>query len=233
MRFRGEWVQVDPEALARSARFLRTRGNGKASLLDVLATVGTGKDLPGPVTSVDARGVLGDVLSGQAAERLPELPDPPGLHAVLRPYQRRGLTWLATMSRLGLGAVLADDMGLGKTLQLLALLAHERGDEPGPTLLVCPMSVVGNWAAEAAKFTPDLRVHVHHGTGRPRGAEFTALVAQRDLVVTTYGLLVRDVADLAAADWHRVALDEAQYVKNAATRQARAVRAVGSGTASP
>ncbi|GAB3466910.1 DEAD/DEAH box helicase [Kineococcus endophyticus] len=228
VRFRGEWVQVDPEALARSARFLRTRGNGKASLLDVLATVGTGKDLPGPVTSVDARGVLGDVLSGQAAERLPELPDPPGLHAVLRPYQRRGLTWLATMSRLGLGAVLADDMGLGKTLQLLALLAHERGDEPGPTLLVCPMSVVGNWAAEAAKFAPDLRVHVHHGTGRPRGAEFTALVAQRDLVVTTYGLLVRDVADLAAADWHRVALDEAQYVKNAATRQARAVRAVGS-----
>ncbi|MEW1958119.1 DEAD/DEAH box helicase [Kineococcus sp. NPDC059986] len=230
VRFRGEWVQVDAEALARSARFLRTRGTGRATLLDVLAAVGTGRDLPGPVTSVDARGVLGDVLSGNAAERLPELPDPPGLQAVLRPYQRRGLTWLATMSQLGLGAVLADDMGLGKTLQLLALLAHERagGEGPGPTLLVCPMSVVGNWAAEAARFTPDLRVHVHHGPARPRGAEFTALAAERDLVVTTYGLLVRDVADLAAADWHRLALDEAQYVKNANTRQARAVRAVGS-----
>ncbi|MEZ0166577.1 DEAD/DEAH box helicase [Kineococcus sp. LSe6-4] len=230
VRFRGEWVQVDPQALARSARFLRTRGSGRASVLDVLAAVGTGRDLPGPVTSVDARGVLGDVLSGQAAERLPELPDPPGLHAVLRPYQRRGLTWLATMSRLGLGAVLADDMGLGKTLQLLALLAHERGEDagPGPTLLVCPMSVVGNWAAEAARFTPGLRVHVHHGPGRRRGAGFTALAAGHDLVVTTYGLLVRDVTDLAAADWHRLALDEAQHVKNANTRQARAVRAVGS-----
>ncbi|MEZ0491014.1 SNF2-related protein [Kineococcus sp. TBRC 1896] len=232
VRFRGEWVQVDPDALARSARFLRTRGDGRASVLDVLAAVGSGKDLPGPVTSLDAHGVLGDVLSGRAAERLPELPDPPGLHAVLRPYQRRGLTWLATMSRLGLGAVLADDMGLGKTLQLLALLAHERGRDgdtgPGPTLLVCPMSVVGNWAAEAARFTPGLRVHVHHGPGRPRGAEFTALAAEHDLVVTTYGLLVRDVTDLAAADWHRLALDEAQHVKNANTRQARAVRAVGS-----
>ncbi|WP_432561030.1 DEAD/DEAH box helicase [Kineococcus sp. SYSU DK003] len=226
VRFRGEWVQVDAESLRRSATFLRKRGDGRATILDVLAMVGSGRDLPAPVTGVDARGILGDVLSGEAAQRLPELPDPPGLQAVLRPYQRRGLTWLATMSRLGLGAVLADDMGLGKTLQLLSLLAHERDGDPGPTLLVCPMSVVGNWAAEAARFTPGLRVHVQHGAGRPRGAELAALVAGRDLVITTYGLLVRDVTDLAAADWHRVALDEAQYVKNANTRQARAVRAL-------
>ncbi|MFD0482626.1 DEAD/DEAH box helicase [Kineococcus sp. GCM10028916] len=226
VQFRGEWVQVDLETLRRSATFLRTRGNGKASVLDVLAMVGAGRDLPAPVTGVDARGILGDVLSGDAAQRLPELPDPQGLRAVLRPYQRRGLTWLATMSDLGLGAVLADDMGLGKTLQLIALLLHEKPREPGPTLLVCPMSVVGNWAAEASRFAPGLRVHVQHGTGRPRGAEFAAVAAQHDLVVTTYGLLVRDVPDLAAATWHRVALDEAQYVKNANTRQARAVRAI-------
>ncbi|WP_432510481.1 DEAD/DEAH box helicase [Kineococcus sp. SYSU DK001] len=226
VRFRGEWVQVDQEALRRSATFLRRRGNGRASIVDVLAAVGSGRDLPGPVTSIEARGVLGDVLSGRAAERLPELPDPPGLRAVLRPYQRRGVTWLATMSQLGLGAVLADDMGLGKTLQLLALLAHERPDDPGPTLLVCPMSVVGNWAAEAARFVPDLRVHVHHGPGRPRGADLAARAGEADLVLTTYGLLVRDVTDLAAVAWHRVALDEAQYVKNANTRQARAVRAL-------
>jgi SNF2 family DNA or RNA helicase len=166
------------------------------------------------------------VLSGDAAQRLPELPDPPGLRAVLRPYQRRGLTWLATMSELGLGAVLADDMGLGKTLQLIALLLHEKPRDPGPTLLVCPMSVVGNWAAEAARFAPELRVHVQHGTGRPRAAEFARVAAEHDLVVTTYGLLVRDVTDLANAAWHRIALDEAQYVKNANTRQARAVRAI-------
>nr|WP_218886359.1 DEAD/DEAH box helicase [Kineococcus aurantiacus] len=227
VRFRGEWVQVDAEALRRSAAFLRRRGNGRATLVDVLAALGAGRDLPGPVTSVDARGVLGDLLSGDAAQRLPELPDPPGLRAQLRPYQRRGLTWLATMSRWRLGAVLADDMGLGKTLQLLALLAHERDQEPGPTLLVCPMSVVGNWAAEAARFVPGLRVHVHHGPGRARGEDLVALAAGCDLVLTTYGLVVRDVTDLAAVAWHRVALDEAQHVKNAGTRQARAVRAIG------
>ncbi|PRY15340.1 DEAD/DEAH box helicase [Kineococcus rhizosphaerae] len=227
VRFRGEWVQVDADTLRRSATFLRRRGTGRASIVDVLAAVGSGRDLPGPVTSVDARGVLGDVLSGQAAQRLPELPDPPGLRAELRPYQRRGLTWLATMSQLGLGAVLADDMGLGKTLQLLALLAHEAPSAPGPTLLVCPMSVVGNWAAEAARFVPGLRVHVQHGPGRPKGADLAALAAERDLVVSTYGLVVRDVTDLAAVPWHRVALDEAQHVKNANTRQARAVRAIG------
>ncbi|NAZ74432.1 ATP-dependent helicase [Kineococcus sp. T13] len=233
VRFRGEWVQVDLEDLRRSARFLRTRGSGSAPVRDVLALVGAGRDLPAPVTSVDARGVLGDVLSGRAAERLPELADPPGLRAVLRPYQRRGLTWLATMSRLGLGAVLADDMGLGKTLQLLALLAHEHAEDGraevpagGPTLLVCPMSVVGNWQAEAARFTPGLRVHVQHGPARPRGADLVAVAAGHDLVVTTYGLLVRDVADLARVPWRRVALDEAQHVKNVATRAARAVRAL-------
>ena len=102
---------------------------------------------------------------------------PAGLHADLRPYQQRGLDWLATMSRLGLGAVLADDMGLGKTLQVLALLAHEKGAPP--TLLVAPMSVVGNWQREAQRFTPDLRVHVHHGAGRLGGDAFVEQVSQQ------------------------------------------------------
>ena len=230
--FRGEWVHVDLDALRRSAEFLRTRGSGRASIVDVLGAVGSAREIPGPVTSLDARGVLGDLLSGAGAERLPQLPDPPGLNAVLRPYQRRGVTWLAAMSRLGLGAVLADDMGLGKTLQLLALLVHEVAEAAGtqvgvgPTLLVCPMSVVGNWQAEAARFAPRLRVHVQHGTARPRGSDLVETATAHDLVITTYGLLVRDVGDLAEVPWRRVALDEAQHVKNTATRAARAVRAI-------
>ncbi len=232
VRFRGEWVQVDREALRRSAQFLRRRGSGRTTVLDLLTGLGSARDLPAPVTGVHARGALGEVLSGRAEAHLEELPDPPGLAAALRPYQRRGVTWLAAMARLGLGAVLADDMGLGKTLQLLALELHERtgtgegSPPPGPTLLVCPTSLVGNWAAEAARFTPALRVHVHHGPGRPRGEDLARAAAAHDLVVTTYGLLVRDAADLAAVHWRRLALDEAQHVKNVATRSARAVRAV-------
>ncbi len=242
VRFRGEWVQVDREALRRSALFLRRRGRGTTTVLDLLTGLGADRDLPAPVTGVHARGALGEVLAGEAEAHAAPLPDPPGLTAQLRPYQRRGVAWLAAMARLGLGAVLADDMGLGKTVQLLALELHERtgGHEAGhdtghvegaggghrPTLLVCPTSLVGNWRAEAARFTPDLRVHVHHGPDRPRGEHLARTAARHDLVVTTYGLLVRDAADLAAVRWRRLVLDEAQHVKNVATRAARAVRAV-------
>ncbi|WP_369069885.1 DEAD/DEAH box helicase [Kineococcus terrestris] len=227
VRHRGEWVHVDADALRRSAEFLRRRGAGTAAVTDLLAAVAASRALPAPVTDVRAAGVLGDLLSGAAEHRLEPVPAPAGLTARLRPYQERGLAWLAAMSRLGLGAVLADDMGLGKTLQLLALLAHEReAGTGGPTLLVCPMSVVGNWRAEAQRFVPDLRVHVQHGPGRPRGEAFARTAGAHDLVVTTYGSLLRDVDDVAALTWRRLALDEAQHVKNASTRSARAVRAV-------
>ncbi|HWN27344.1 MAG TPA: DEAD/DEAH box helicase, partial [Actinomycetospora sp.] len=142
--------------------------------------------------------------------------------ATLRPYQRRGLSWLAFLARLGLGGVLADDMGLGKTLQVLALEAHERTDDQlGPTLLVCPTSVVSTWRREAERFVPGLRVAVHHGAGRSDPGE---AAAGADLVVTSYGTLVRDSDALSRLAWHRVVLDEAQMVKNNRSRGAKAVR---------
>jgi hypothetical protein len=119
----------------------------------------------------------------------------------------------------------AGGMICHNTVQLLALLAGD-GAKVGPTLLVCPMSLVGNWEREAAKFAPDLRVHVHHGAERPRGAKFTAAVHAADLVVTTYSIAARDAAALAEIDWHRIVIDEAQAIKNAATRQAAAVRSL-------
>ncbi|MBC8091273.1 MAG: DEAD/DEAH box helicase, partial [Pseudonocardia sp.] len=149
----------------------------------------------------------------------------PGFRAELRPYQRRGVAWLAFLAELGLGACLADDMGLGKTVQLLALEAHERAQgKTGPTLLLCPMSLVGTWQREAAKFAPDLRVHAHHGVGRPHGPALTAAVAAADLVVTTYATASRDVEELEAVAWHRLVLDEAQTVKNSRARDAQSVR---------
>jgi SNF2 family DNA or RNA helicase len=123
-------------------------------------------------------------------------------------------------------------MGLGKTVQLLALLVAERPGgagrrkrRPPPTLLVCPMSLVGNWQREAAKFAPGLAVHVHHGGERLSGAALRRAVRGSDLVLTTYALAARDREELAAVAWGRVVLDEAQNVKNAAARQAQAVRA--------
>ncbi|WTZ02081.1 DEAD/DEAH box helicase [Micromonospora sp. NBC_01392] len=225
VRLRGRWVELDPQRLEAGLRLLRS--SGELTVADLLRMGLSGEEGGGelPVLDVVADGALGELLAGEAERRLTPADPPPGFVGTLRPYQRRGLAWLTFLQSLGLGGILADDMGLGKTVQLLALLA---GDPPqaGPTLLVCPMSLVGNWQREAATFAPDLRVHVHHGAERARGEEFSAAVQEADLVLTTYSVAARDAVDLAGVDWHRVVVDEAQAIKNAATRQAEAVRAL-------
>ena len=224
VRVRGRWMQVDPERLAKARAFLSRRRIGAMSLAEVLQALHHADDGPGglPLVDVQADGWLGDLLSGQAEQRIEPVDAPEGFGGTLRPYQERGLAWLTFLEQVGVGGVLADDMGLGKTVQLLALFGRER--QEAPTLLVCPMSLVGNWQREAATFTPDLRVHVHHGAERPRGEAFAEAVASCDLLITTYALLARDAEALADVTWHRVVLDEAQAVKNAATKAAVAAR---------
>ena len=239
VRLRGQWVEVDAQSLQRALKALQRNGSGQMSVAELFGALASGDLGPGglPVLDVEAEGWLGDLLSGSVERRLEPVATPAGFGGTLRPYQERGLAWLAFLDRLGLGAVLADDMGLGKTVQLLALIAHDTlpdqardgGPQPEPrqpSLLICPMSLVGNWQREAAKFTPGLRVHVHHGADRARGEAFEAAVASSDLVVTTYAIAARDVESLGAVGWRRVVLDEAQAVKNAATKQAAAVRAL-------
>jgi len=232
VRVRGQWMYADPDRLARARAFLakRSHGTGRMSVGEVLATLGALDDGPGglPVVDVEAQGWLADLLSGQVDHRIAPMTAPEGFEGALRPYQERGLAWLSFLESVGLGGVLADDMGLGKTVQLLALMCAELPAELGPTLLVCPMSLVGNWQREAARFAPGLRVHVHHGAERPKGKAFQKVVASSDLVVTTYGLVVRDIDALREMSWRRVVLDEAQAVKNAATRAAVAVRSLPS-----
>jgi SNF2 family DNA or RNA helicase len=162
---------------------------------------------------------------------------------VLRPYQKDGVAWLHFLRANGFGGILADEMGLGKTLQVLALLdnvlpASRRqitstvdgtaGETPAArcsALVVCPTSLVHNWAAEAAKFTPQLRVLAIHG---PQRQELFAQIPQADLVVTSYALLRRDFEQYRALEFDMVVLDEAQHIKNRATQNAQAVKAIRS-----
>jgi superfamily II DNA or RNA helicase len=223
VRMRGQWVEVDQLRLRRALAFVNRPASQQMQVGDLLA-LGAGLREPEvdlPVVGVEATGWVGDLLSGQLDRHVAPVPVPDGLGATLRPYQERGLSWLAFLGDLGLGAVLADDMGLGKTVQTLALLLRDRG---APTLLVCPMSLVGNWQREAARFAPELTVHVHHGSDRLREDELTALVAGTDLVITTYAVATRDAETLGRVDWRRVVLDEAQNIKNSATKQSVAVR---------
>ena len=131
------------------------------------------------------------------------------------------------LAELNLGGCLADDMGLGKTATTLAHLA----DRPGPHLVVCPLSVVRNWSLEADRFAPGLDVRIHHGSNRRRTGEDELFSTDptNELVVTTYGLLPRDLEHLAAVDWSTVVLDEAQMVKNPHTKAAKAVRQLRAG----
>jgi SNF2 family DNA or RNA helicase len=147
---------------------------------------------------------------------------PPDLVATLRPYQLHGYSWLATLGDLGLGACLADDMGLGKTVQAIAYLLRRRrmpGRKRSPSLVICPTSVLGNWQREIERFAPRLSVVPHHGARRDP-EEF----ANSDVVITTYGLLVRDREELASIKWDSLILDEAQAIKNPDSQRARSAR---------
>ena len=219
VKLRGRWVYLDPERLRTGLEFLR-RGGGTMTAGEALRLIRLlpPEELPLPVTAFGGSGWLADLLSGRLGERLELLDAPAGLHGELRPYQQRGFSWLAFLDGLGVGACLADDMGLGKTVQLLALLLHRGG---GPTLLICPLSVLGNWQREAARFAPGLRVRVLHGADRPDPAE---LLDGTDVVLTTYAIATRDAAALAAVAWDRVVLDEAQHIKNSSAAVARSVR---------
>lgn len=225
VRVRGMWVQLRPDEIAALLAGHGTKGAGTAG---ELVRAGLGIDaLDAPdgavVVGVDAAGWLGTLLDDALHSTIDPVPTPDGFDGQLRPYQERGVGWLAFLGRVGLGACLADDMGLGKTAQVIASMLSDRVD--GPTLVVCPTSVLGNWEREVNRFAPGLSVMVHHGGGRLRDHEmpFAERAVDHDVVLTSYHLVARDIADLETVRWGRFVLDEAQQVKNPYTAQARAV----------
>ena len=227
IRLRDNWVVIDP-ATARRAR-KRVRANATQQVLSPAvamqaALTGT-LYLDGGAMQVHPGATLEKVRDRivGAASAAP-LPTPAGLAATLRDYQRHGFTWLAELTGAGLGACLADDMGLGKTVTLIALHLHRRqqGLATGPTLVVCPASLMGNWEAEVRRFAPGVDVRRFHGASR-------SLADLGDgFVLTTYGTMRLDHETLATVPWDLVVADEAQHVKNARSSTARNLRSIGS-----
>jgi hypothetical protein len=226
IRLRGRWIRVDTALLDRLGRRRPQQLTGMEALAAALTGSITVED---EVVPFEVSGALSDLagrLADLAARREHETLAPPvGLTAILRPYQLRGLRWLAEMTDLGLGGCLADDMGLGKTVQLIALhvLRHERAPSEGPTLVVCPTSLLGNWEREINRFAPGVPVRRFHG-----GDRHLEGVANDEMVLATYGMVRRDRPALAAVPWGLVAADEAQHVKNPLSRGARELRAIPS-----
>ncbi|MHB6909470.1 DEAD/DEAH box helicase [Streptomyces sp. DB-54] len=221
VKLRDQWVVADPKLVAR----LKRQRSQELAPLDALQAALTGEvEWDGERVAVEAAGAFGELVDrlrageGRAPVRVPE-----GLTATLRDYQKRGLAWLADMTRLTLGGILADDMGLGKTVTLLALHLHRQvqPDTAGPALVACPASLLGNWQREAARFAPALPVRRYHG-----GERTLDHLAGDELVLVTYGVLRRDRERLAAVKWSLVAADEAQHVKNPYAATARELRAL-------
>ncbi|HEY6934230.1 MAG TPA: SNF2-related protein [Marmoricola sp.] len=235
IRLRDQWMVVDPVLARRARRHLRARAEGRATVKPMAALQSA---LTGAL-EVDGERVV--VHPGASLLRLraritdaagvAPLPEPAGLAASLRRYQRQGFTWLAELTGVGLGACLADDMGLGKTVMLIALHLHrrERGLAAGPTLVVCPASLLGNWETEIRRFAPSVPVRRFHGAARelPGPGEGAQGVGD-GFVLTTYGTMRRDHDRLGTIGWDLVVADEAQHVKNALSSTARALRTIAS-----
>jgi SNF2 family DNA or RNA helicase len=246
IKLRGRWVDVDLEAARAAADFLKEKSSGQMTLREAFQTAyGLGaRKLPVPVVSLSGTSWIEQLIDQLPAAKVQTLVQPTQFLGTLRPYQLRGLQWLTFLDNLGIGGCLADDMGLGKTIQLIALLLHERqtreeakncngnGEEKGdgslfaPTLLFAPTSVVGNWVKELERFSPQLKVWLHHGPQRMHGNAFIKAAHEHDVVVTSYALAHRDLEDLTKVKWHRIALDEAQKIKNPSAASSIAIRSL-------
>ncbi|MEB3348784.1 MAG: DEAD/DEAH box helicase [Cyanobacteriota bacterium] len=228
VQHKGAWIELRPGDLRNAERYCNA--DPGLSLDDALRLTATdGETLMRlPVHRFVAGPRLQAVLEQYHQQKIPDpLPAPEGFAGQLRPYQERGLGWLAFLHRFDQGACLADDMGLGKTIQLLAFVQHLKAEQElrRPVLLVAPTSVLTNWKREAAAFTPELEVREHYGPRRPSTAPALKKALDGvDLVLTSYGLLQRDSELLETVDWQGVVIDEAQAIKNPAAKQSQAAR---------
>ncbi|MFE5734628.1 DEAD/DEAH box helicase [Streptomyces sp. NPDC056528] len=223
VRLRDRWVLVDPAEVRRA----RTHQDRKVTPVDALSAVLTGTtEVDGHTVEVTATGPLEHLRERLAhpGDGRPGVAQPAALAATLRDYQLRGLDWLHRMTSLGLGGCLADDMGLGKTITVIALHLHRQTDpaSAGPTLVVCPTSLMGNWQREVEKFAPGTPVRRFHGTARDLEE-----VPDGGFVLTTYGTMRLDAERLAGRDWGLAVADEAQHVKNPYSATARRLRTIG------
>ncbi|UOA07426.1 DEAD/DEAH box helicase [Methylobacter sp. S3L5C] len=222
--FRGQWMELDRDNMQDMLAFIQQQNMSvpELSVQELLKKLAEDADS----FELDVHDSLAQMLAKLSDNSQLELIDnPAGLNAELRDYQKRGVAWLRYLENLGLNGCLADDMGLGKTMQVISLLVMEREQtKPGPTLLIAPTSVIGNWQKEIEKFAPQLTTLIHHGSDREQAVDaFKQRCLQHDLMITSYTLARKDSKLLGALHWHRVVLDEAQNIKNPKSAQTKAI----------
>lgn len=229
VQIRGKWIKLDPAFIQQMKQLLDKANKEGLKFRDILE-----QQLLSDKTSTDTdynERIFKHIqieLNKQTKEMIHHLTEiksipsvmlPTSFQGTLRPYQKQGVDWLLFMRKFGFGACLADDMGLGKTVQMIAYFLYVKQHEKmaSPHLIICPTSVIGNWQKELERFAPDLQVQLYYGTNRE-------LRRDADVVITSYGLAQADEEILSEIEWETICLDEAQNIKNAHTKQSRAIR---------
>ena len=235
VQIRGQWVELRPEQIEAALNFFTKKKHARQQMrLSEAMRIGLGQETGEaglPVIDIEGEGWLGEMLSRLTQQAgIETVTIPETFQGKLRPYQLRGVSWLAFLSQCGFGACLADDMGLGKTPSMIAeLLYHQYTVQTvqhpvRPSLVICPMSILGNWQRELQRFAPSLKVMVHHGAERLSEQAFIDETHQHDVVITTYSLAYRDREHLTAVEWEHVVIDEAQNIKNESAKQTQAIK---------
>lgn len=238
VNFRGQWIKLDPAFIKQVQAILKRADREGLHLSDILHQELNAKGIDADDDDVVDTRAFANIqieLNQQMKKMLKKLTDtselpthqiPEEFLGTLRPYQQNGVDWLLFLRSVAFGACLADDMGLGKTIQMIAYFSyvkkHEKPEQPA--LIIAPTSVLGNWQKEFEKFAPHLKVKLHYGPNRAKEERFTASIQEADVVLTSYGLSHADFEELSSLTWNTVCLDEAQNIKNAHTKQSRAIR---------
>jgi len=230
----GKWIEVRKDEINNILNIWSRRklqNQGKLRLFDAINLATNIEEES--IEQVETQGWFADLLEKlEKPESFKVQEQPKCFCGKLRDYQKRGMSWMMYLEKWGLSGCLADDMGLGKTIQVLALLLKEKEDKSslGPTLLICPTSVVRNWEREAYRFAPTLSLMIHYGQTRLSGKDFIKQANTSDLVITSFALARRDVKDLRSVMWKRIVVDEAQNIKNPTSKQTKAIKSIQSQT---
>ncbi len=233
IKLRGQWIEVEQHEIASITQLRKSKEKKELNVGQALRIV-LGNDMHQfeeksftAISTIEIDSNVQNFLDSlMQSQEIPLLETPKDFIGSLRPYQQRGFSWLHFLKGKGLGACLADDMGLGKTIQIIVLLLRQKdSQETEPNLLICPMSVLGNWQKEIQRFAPNLKVFVHYGTSRTLQEEiFKKCIVQYDLILTSYAIAAKDIALLRTYTWNSIIIDEAQHIKNASAKQAQAIK---------
>lgn len=214
VKLQGKWVEVNEKDVKKVIEFFEKRS--KLSISDTIIA-NTSENTGFEIEEVTVPEQFREEINGMFNFReISKIDTPKNFVGCLRPYQKEGFSWMLFLQNLGFGGILADDMGLGKTIQTIAyfLFSAEK-----PSLVIGPTSVIGNWQRELHKFSPNLKIHLHHGSGRLNKNQFLKEIQKKDLVISSYATARRDEDILSSVEWSTIILDEAQNIKNPYTKQ--------------